>query len=122
MRICSFGVRALVCALVCGAPAAAQAQDVDVKRELMELRQALAEVRAELAALKAAHGAEAAAPAPSQDPALELLRAQVAELAQTKVESTSRFPVRLFGTVHAHMFGNTDTPNWMDLPNLANPT
>jgi hypothetical protein len=125
MQMSSFSIRALVCALVAcalAAPAAAQQADADVKRELMELRKELAELRAELTALKAGRATETVAPPQVQDPALELLRTQVAELAQTKVESTSRFPVKLFGTVHAHLFGNSHTPNWMDIPNLVNPT
>jgi hypothetical protein len=89
----------------------------EVRRELAELRTELAELRAEIAALKAARQSEQ----PVKDPALEILKGQVAELAQTKVESTSRFPVKLFGTVHAHLFGNSATPNWMDIPNLVNP-
>lgn len=91
-----------------GMPAAAQ--DQDIRQELAELRKEIAQLRAEVAALKT-----------GQDPSAELLRAQVNELAQTKVESTSRFPVKLFGTVHAHVFGNSGTPNWLDIPNLANP-
>ena len=104
-------------------PAAAQEKDVDVRRELAELRKEIAELRTELAALKAVHPVrQPGEQQTTQDPAVELLRTQVAELAQTKVESTSRFPVKLFGTVHAHVFANSATPNWLDIPNLVNPT
>ncbi len=51
-----------------------------------------------------------------------MLQTQVAELAQSKVESTSRFPVKLFGTVHANVFANSGTANWLENPNLANAT
>ena len=127
MRITSSLYRTMPLVLLfaaAGVPVAAQQQDTDVRRELAELRKELADLRAELAALKTARtaGPPVDQPAPPQDPAVELLRAQLAELAQTKVESTSRFPVKLFGTVHAHVFANSETPNWMDLPNLANPT
>ncbi len=87
------------------------------------MRAELQQLRAEVAALKAARGTaapETATPV-QQSAAVELLTAQVAELAQTKVESTSRFPVKIFGTVHANVFANSATPNWLDIPNLVNP-
>jgi hypothetical protein len=119
MSLCEVRVSAFLCVLLAiGTPVAAQEDDDYVRRELAELRNELAELRAEVAALKAARRNDAQ---PTQDPAVELLRAQVAELAQTKVESTSRFPVKLFGTVHAHVFANSATPNWLDNPNLVNP-
>lgn len=85
------------------------------------MRAELQQLRAEVAALKAARET---VPATTAQPsaAVELLTAQVAELAQTKVESTSRFPVKIFGTVHANVFANSATPNWLDIPNLVNPT
>jgi len=51
---------------------------------------------------------------------LEMLRTQVAELAQIKVESASRMPVKELGTIHTNVFANSATPNWMDSPNLVN--
>ena len=48
-----------------------------------------------------------------------MVKAQVAELAQVKVESASRMPVRIFGTIHAHMFANSDNANWLENPNLV---
>ena len=48
-----------------------------------------------------------------------MLQTQVAELAQTKVESTTRFPVKLFGTVHAGVFANSANANWLDNPNIV---
>ena len=64
-----------------------------------------------MATLKAAGGPVATPP-----PGIEVLQTQVAELAQTKVESTSRFPVKLFGTVHAGVFANSANANWLDNP------
>ena len=52
-------------------------------------------------------------------PALEMLQTQVAELAQMKVESTTRLPVKLFGTVHATVFANSGNANWLDNPNIV---
>jgi hypothetical protein len=78
------------------------------------------EVRSESAplhrALTAAVGRQAADPAAS----LDLLRAQVAELAQVKVESASRMPVKVFGTIHTNAFMNSAAANWLDAPNLVN--
>lgn len=99
-------------------PRLALAQDplTDIKRELTALRAEVQQLREQIEALKAAPAAEAATPA-----ALELLNSQVAELAQTRVESTSRLPVKLFGTVHADFFTNSANPNWLDIPNLVMP-
>ena len=127
MRMSFFSVRVALLLIVANAAMAspASAQDnLDVKQELAAMRAELQQLRAEVAALKAAR--EAAPPSPAaataQDSAtVELLKAQVAELAQTKVESTSKFPVKVFGTVHADVFANSATPNWLDIPNLVNP-
>jgi hypothetical protein len=63
----------------------------------------------------------AATTAGPQDPRIDLIQTQVAELAQTKVESTSRFPVKVFGAIHSHAFANSGEPNWMDVPNIVQP-
>jgi hypothetical protein len=127
MRMSLFDVRVVVLFLVThaalGTPAAAQ-ESPDVRQELAAVRAELQQLRAEVAALKAARDAApspGAQTTPQQSAAVELLNTQVAELAQTKVESTSRFPVKIFGTVHANVFANSGTPNWLDIPNLVNP-
>jgi hypothetical protein len=51
--------------------------------------------------------------------ALDVVKAQVAELAQVKVESTSRMPVRIFGVIHTHLFANSGSANWLESPNLV---
>src|SRR5262245_20646157 len=121
--------------------AAQYAADEDVRQELANLRVEVQQLRDELEALRhvvaparpspfvAARfdmSAAASAPAaPSQDqapqPSLEILQTQLAELAQVKVESTSRMAVKVFGTIHSDTFANSDNPNWMDSPNLVNP-
>ena len=93
--------------------AAAQDPLQDVARELAALRAEVQRLRAEVDALKS--GASAA---PAGAP-VEILQTQVAELAQTKVESSTRFPVKLFGTVHASVFANSGNANWLDNPNLV---
>ncbi len=48
-----------------------------------------------------------------------MLQTQIAELAQVKVESESRMPVKIFGTIHTNVFANSGTPNWLENPNLV---
>lgn len=113
-----------------------------IRAEIAELRAEVARLRAELEAVRGTGqpgqepapgtlpppisvppiGAPAPGAPPAQPPAdLDLLRTQVSELAQVKVASESRLPVRIFGTVHAHAFANSAEANWLDLPNLVAP-
>lgn len=119
------------------AAAAATAQPdtaPDVRRELSELRGEVQRLRSELDALRDLLRAPVpqaspvgerqradAAPPPAASPELEMLRTQVAELARTKVESVSTMRVRIFGTIHSHLFANTGEANWLDLPNIVPP-
>jgi hypothetical protein len=106
---------ALCAAFLTGAtPAVAQDSTEDIKRELAALRAELRQLRNEVAGLKGAQGAQGAQAAPT-----EVLQAQIAELAQVKVESESRMPVKIFGTIHANVFANSGTPNWLENPNLV---
>ncbi len=131
----------LVCAACCLTPASVHASDeattalaADVhalREEVQRLRQELDAVRLLLRKVgrSAVPGALGSRPvqvavdsqpgAHPPDPRIELLQAQVAELAQTKVEGASRLPIRLFGTVHSHTFTNTGEANWLDLPNIV---
>jgi hypothetical protein len=121
---------------------AEQSSNDEVRRELTELRDEVRQLREEVAALRDERGGarrttglrlatfEPAAMSPhapgvsqqpeTVQPSLELLQTQVAELAQVKVESTSRMAVKLFGTIHTNVFANTGDPNWLDIPNLVN--
>ncbi len=94
--------------------AGAQEPAADLVRELAALRAEVRELRAKVDALTGAVAADAPAP-----PSLEMLQTQTAELAQTKVESTTRLPVKLFGTVHAGVFANSANANWLDNPNIV---
>src|SRR5262245_26214555 len=111
----------LVPALVCGSlaaaarPALAQDPVAAMRQELAELRAQVQQLRAEVDALKGTSPAQPAA-------TVEMLQTQVAELAQTKVESTTRLPLKIFGTVHAGVFANSANANWLDNPNLVGPT
>jgi hypothetical protein len=103
-----------VCAVLASQPAFAQEPIEQLRRELTALRAEVQELRAEMDALKAERPA-----APMPAPTFEMLQTQVAELAQTRVESTTRLPVKLFGTVHAGVFANSANANWLDNPNLV---
>lgn len=128
-------------------PASDPTTDIGVLREeLARLREELGSLQAEVATLKkvaitapaisppaivrAAHredpqnlgGVEAPTQAAGQvvtPEALDLVRAQVEELAQSKVESSSKLPVRLSGTVLTNTFANSGEANWLENPNLV---
>ncbi len=115
MRTAIFIVQLSAFAVLCDAPdAGAQTAD-EIVRELAALRAEVKQLRQELDAIKAPPAA--AAPAPAS----QIIESQLAELAQTKVESTTRFPLKIFGTIHAQAFLNSGTPNWLDIPNLVQP-
>jgi hypothetical protein len=123
-----------VCALTVASDASAQVNaTAEIRRELSALRGEVDRLRAELATLRSmmapppsstARAVTASASISSQTPtiqsAVEILQTQVAELAQVKVESASRMPVKMFGTIHSHAFWNSAQPNWLDSPNLVN--
>ncbi|HVG85671.1 MAG TPA: hypothetical protein VM820_14190 [Vicinamibacterales bacterium] len=106
-----------------------------VAAELARLRAEVASLRGEIAALltpsaasphrvNAAGGAMVATAFNSVQPqqaapSVDMLRTQVDELSQTKVESSSRMPVRIFGAIVANTVGNSGMANWLDNPNLT---
>jgi hypothetical protein len=110
--------------------ALAQETPADLARDLAALRREVERLRGELDALRASHPAPAeragqtpiaAAPAtePSPAAALDVVKSQLAELAQVKVESTSRMPVKIFGVIHTHLFANSGAANWLESPNVV---
>ncbi len=126
------------------APASAEelrelrAEMARLRDEIAALRKELRENRAPAATPTVASGhsylgnaaaTPSAAPLPAQNPAasqqpspaarLDLLEAQMSEHAQTKVESDSRWPVKIFGALLASTFWNTGDADWIDLPNVA---
>jgi len=116
-----------------------------MRDELRQLHEEVVALRAEVAALRGTtdHGmaptvqpalyrpfpdAPAAPDAPAlrtsgqQQPtpeAFEVLKAQVEEQAQSKVESLSKMPVRLYGTILSNTVFNSDEANWLENPNLV---
>lgn len=110
------------------APVARRDEVAELRDEVAELRQQLSALAAEMRTLRS--GLAAAPPAPAaaasrvaaQDTAAqvppEMLQAQVQELAQVKVESASRFPVRLSGTIVSNTVVNSGDANWLESPNI----
>ncbi len=117
----------LVLALAAAAPAAAQVPDgatrpatssdiVVLRAEVNDLRDNVSMLRALLADRRTAIGdrrtgtpaAQVAQVTPEQ---IEMLKSQMADLAQTKVESASRQPVTLSGTILSNTFFNSGTAN-----------
>jgi hypothetical protein len=107
--------------------------------ELSALRASLMELSAlraslmELSALRASGpelqramgGGQASATFPAQvTPAMiDVLKAQIEEQAQVKVESASRMPVHIFGTILSNTFVNSSDAIWIENPNfVGNPS
>jgi hypothetical protein len=113
---------ACLAALACCGVQSASAQVADTREDVAALRREVAALRQELQALKQIVEGRAPEPsAPAEDLAAQvpLLQSQVAELAQTKVESASKFPVRLSGTLLANAFVNSGDANWLENPNIV---
>ena len=113
------------------AEASAGRTELDLMRdEIAALRTALEALRGEVAALRGSPAsapaqAPVATPVPGQTPAplpVEMLQAQVDELAQTRVASGSRFPVTLSGTILSNTVVNSGDANWLESPNLVGTT
>jgi hypothetical protein len=100
-----------------------------LRDELAQLRDEVAALRAALGEIRNSVGANARPLRDRQQPSLQaaqvtpetidMLRTQIAEQAQAKVESSSRLPVKVSGTILANTFVNTGEANWIDNPNLV---
>ncbi len=91
-----------------------------LREEVAELRAALADLRAEITGARADHpAAQPAGPQAVSPAAVEMLRTQVGQLDQTKVESSTRLPVALSGTILTNWFSNSGEANWLENPNLV---
>ncbi len=96
-----------------------------LRDEVDQLRRQLSELSSELRELRRlVPDGRSLASAPAQEPVSaqvppEMLQAQVEELAQTKVQSSSRFPVTLSGTIVSNTVMNSGDANWLESPNLV---
>lgn len=108
-----------------GLPPAPAADEVGMLRdEVAALRRELGSLAAELRALRSETAlmpveVTTAQEAPAVQLPPEMLQAQVAELAQVKVEAASRFPVTLSGTILSNTVFNSGDANWLESPNLV---
>jgi hypothetical protein len=107
---------------------ATQQQLEDTQRELMQMR-------AELEELRGAAHASGATPSSSTAPAAgrlaeqvvsqqeqqEILAAEVKQHDQTKLESASKYPVRVYGLVLFNTYSNAGVVDNADLPSIAIP-
>lgn len=143
MRLCLKFVSALVCAggvcaLAQDAPTRppeitelkeelrqTRADLADSKREIDDLRRSLQELREQV---QGGHPAEAT-PAPTSEPTaasadqdVGFLAAKVSEMHQDKVESASRYPVKLSGLILFNSYWNKGILDIQDLPSLALPS
>ena len=75
-----------------------------------------APVRAERAGQVPGQTEETAAQESPQLAKIPLLESEIADLAQVKVESNSRFPVKIFGTIVSNAAFNSAGVNWLDNP------
>ena len=105
---------------------------LDTQHQLEETQKQLNEMRSELNLLRAQQASAAAAPptaAPSavaeqvnrQQEEQEVLQAEVKQHNQTKVESVSKYPVRVYGLVLFNTFSNAGLVDEPDLPSMALP-
>src|SRR6266403_176008 len=95
------------------------------RQQIEELRQGLAELRQQMQANSPAVTEAAAATEPtvaSADQDVGFLAAKVAELHQDKVESASKYPVKLSGLVLFNAYRNSGSLDMQDMPNLAFPS
>lgn len=116
------GGLAMSAAPVLAQPVAAQPTAADFARlqtELTNLREEVAALRTSVATIRQSATLPGAPVAQVTPEALDLIRAQVEEQAQVKVESSSRMPVRISGTILTNTYVNSGEANWLENPNLV---
>lgn len=102
-----------------------RAELADSRKEIEELRQSVEELRRQVqSGHTVTESSPAAAPAPTvaaADQDVGFLAAKIGELHQDKVESTSKYPVKLSGLILFNSYWNKGFLDIQDLPNLAFP-
>jgi hypothetical protein len=92
------------------------------RRQIEELRQGLEALRLQLQGQPPRENSPLAEPSvEAADQDRGFLAAKVAELHQDKVESASKYPVKLSGLVLFNAYGNAGTLDVQDMPSLAFP-
>ncbi len=96
----------------------------DSKRQIEELRQSLEELRRQVQSVHPAEPAVAVAAEPTvsaADQDVGFLAAKISEMHQDKVESSSKYPVKLSGLILFNSYWNKGFLDIQDLPSLALP-
>ena len=103
-----------------------RAELAESRKQIEELRQSVEELRRQVQAAPAApQPVTAAAPEPTvaaADQDVGFLAAKISELHQDKVESASKYPVKLTGLILFNSYWNKGILDIQDLPNLAFPS
>jgi hypothetical protein len=102
-----------------------RAELAESRRQIDELRQSVEELRKQVLATHPEQTTQVASTQPSvasadQDPSF--IAAKVSEMHQAKVESASKYPVKLYGLVLFNSYWNKGIVDIQDLPNLALPS
>jgi len=112
-------------ALCMSSPALAHAQSPDsfeaLRAEIQELREELAAVRKQLDSIQGTANSQSPASTPAIAEEQELLKAKVDDQYQTKVESGSKYRVRLSGLALMNAFTTRGAVDNLDLPTIALP-
>jgi hypothetical protein len=96
----------------------------DSQRQIEELRRSLEDLRKQIEGAHPAEAAPAATPEPTvaaADQDVAFLAAKVAEMHQDKIESESKYPVKISGLVLFNSYWNNGIVDIQDLPSLALP-
>jgi hypothetical protein len=96
-----------------------KAEIVRTRTEAQELRQAIENSRGQTNAIVEAAGAQGSDPVQKLQEDQELLNAKIDEQYQTKIESASKYRVRLSGTVLVNLFNNRGAVDNIDFPSFA---
>lgn len=119
------GRTSLVCLLLCLAQGTLRAQGPqDLSKILQRLDRLEQENRAlseQVRALQAQLGTPAPPP-PSVEEVLDIQQQRIEELAQTKVEASQKYPIRLAGMALFNAFSNSRQSGGADYPVVAAPT
>jgi len=96
-----------------------QTQIQELRQESLEMRQQIEALRQELNALRNPQNENTQAPAPNLQEEQQLLNAKIEDQAQTKVESGSKYRVRLSGIALMNTFSARGAVDNLDLPLVA---
>lgn len=112
----------LFCSLCLAPPVAAQDQIRAILDRIEKLEQENRALRTELDELRGRISPQPAPAAPTLEERVEVQESRTAELAQTKVEASSRFPITITGMALFNAFSNTRNSGGSQYPTSASLT